>query len=309
MDVMMDAPLVYAVVVSWNLRDDTLECLDSLAQVDYPNLRVVLVDNGSTDGTVAAVAARHSDVIVIVSDINLGYAKGCNLGIRRALADGADYVFLLNNDTIVDPAAVTEMVTVMAPEVGIVAPKIYYADDPQRIWSLGGMRHPLTYEKADDPIGALDEGQWEEVAERDYFTGCALLLSRRLLETVGLYDEWFISYYEDSDLAFRAREAGFKLLLAPQAKIWHKVARTSGGSGSPGERYWMGRGSVIFFAKHVRGWRWLIVIPYRTGSAIKTVLRLAWQRRWNSIAAYLRGLRDGLREVWRNRDRLRPADL
>ncbi len=298
---MPDVPLVYAVIVSWNLRDDTLECLDSLTQVEYPNLRVVLVDNGSTDGTLEAVAEQFSEATVLVNATNLGYARGCNIGIRHALANGADYVFLLNNDTLVDAAALTELVAVAGPEVGIVAPKIYYADDPHRIWSLGGMRHPLTYEKTGDPIGALDEGQWEAVLERDYFTGCALLLSRQLLETIGLYDEWFISYYEDSDLAFRARAAGFKLLLASQAKIWHKVAQTSGGSGSPNERYWMGRGSVIFFAKHVRGWRWLIVIPYRIGSALKTVLRLAWQRRWDSIIAYLCGLCDGLREVRRAR--------
>lgn len=298
---MCSAPLVYAVVLSWNLRNDTLECLNSLTHSDYPNLRILLVDNGSTDGTPEAVAAHFPDVTVLVNATNLGYAKGCNVGILHALANGADYVFLLNNDTLVDAAALTEMVAVVTPEVGMVAPKIYYAEDPQRIWSLGGMCHPLTYEKTGDPTGRLDAGQWETVVERDYFTGCALLLSRRLLETVGMYDEWFVSYYEDTDLTFRARAAGFKLLLVPQAKIWHKVARTSGGSGSPNERYRMGRGSVIFFAKHVRGWRWLIVVPYRMGSAVKMVLRLAGQRRWASITAYLRGLRDGLREVWRAR--------
>ncbi len=291
-------PLVYAIVLSWNLREDTLACLASLMEVDYPNLRILLVDNASTDGTPQAVAERFPSVEMLINNVNVGFAAGCNLGIRYALAKGSDYVFLLNNDTIVDPGVISHLIAVTAPDVGIVAPKIYYADDPKRIWSLGGKRHVLTWEKVGDPIGEIDRGQWEEPIEQDYFAGCAMLLSRRLLEEVGLLDEWFISYYEDTDLSFRAREAGFKLLLAPQAKIWHKVAQTSGGSDSPNERYWMGRGSVIFFSKHVRGWRWLIVIPYRVGSALKTFMRLAWHGRWASVVAYFRGLYDGIREVW-----------
>lgn len=292
------APLVYAVVVSWDLREDTVECISSLTESNYSNLRILLVDNGSTDGTPEAVATNFPDVEILVNDSNLGYASGSNRGIRYALAHSAEYVFLLNNDTVVDPNAIGHLVEKFRSKVGVVAPKIYYADDPERIWSLGGKRHPVIYEKVGDPVGEIDRGQWSEVLEQDYFTGCALLISRRLLKTIGLYDERFISYYEDSDLSFRAREAGFKLLLVPQAKVWHKVAQSSGGIDSPNERYWMGRGSVIFFAKHVRGWRWLVVIPYRVGSAIKTILRLTWGRRWDALVAYLRGLRDGIREVW-----------
>jgi hypothetical protein len=130
---------------------------------------------------------------------------------------------------------------------------------------------------------------------------CALLLSRRFLTQVGLFDERFFMYYEDFDLSLRARQAGFKILLSPQAKVWHKVAVSSGGSDSPNERYWMARSSVLFFSKHVRGLRWLIVLPYRTGSAVKTVLRLALRGRAGSAWAYVRGLRDGLAEARRLR--------
>ena len=298
---MVDYPLVYAIILNWNRRGDTVACLESLAQVDYPNLRLLVVDNGSTDGTPEAVSHQFPDVALIVNNQNLGFAAGCNVGIRYAIEQEADYVFLLNNDTLVDPAVLRHLVSLTGPDVGMVAPKIYYAADPTRIWSVGGMRHPLTIEKTGDARGQIDAGQWEDVLERDYFVGCALLLSRCLLAEVGLFDERFFMYYEDSDLSLRARQAGFRLLLSPQALVWHKVAVSSGGSDSPNERYWMARSSVLFFRKHVHGLRWLIVAPYRAGSAIKTVLRLTWHGQGQSAHAYLRGLRDGLAEAGQTR--------
>lgn len=300
---MTASPLVYAMVLNWNRREDTLACLTSLAKLDYPNLRLLLVDNGSSDETPAAVSQQFPDVEVIVNERNLGFSSGCNVGLRHALEQGADYVFLLNNDTFFDPAALNHMVDLARPkDVGMVVPKIYYADDPNRLWSVGGLRHRWTMEDTgDNGRGEIDKGQWDEVVERDYIVACALLLSRRFLTQVGLFDERFFMYYEDFDLSLRARQAGFKIMLSPQAKVWHKVAISSGGSGSPNERYWMARSSVLFFSKHVRGLRWLIVLPYRTGSAIKTVLRLVLRRRTESAWAYLCGLRDGLAEVWRSR--------
>jgi|YNPNPStandDraft_1061719.scaffolds.fasta_scaffold03351_8 GT2 family glycosyltransferase len=292
-------PLVYVVILSWNQREDTLTCLESVTRLDYPNLRLLLVDNGSSDGTVEAAARQFPDIEIIANESNLGFAAGCNVGLRHALKQGADYVFLLNNDTLVDPAALTHMMALAGPDVGMVAPKIYYAGDSTRIWSVGGRCHPLTLEKTGDRRGCIDTGQWDEVQERDYLVGCALLLSRRLLMEVGLFDERFFMYYEDSDLSLRARSAGFRLLLSPEARVWHKVALSSGGSNSPSERYWMARSSVLFFHKHVRGLRWLIVFPYRVGSAIKTIFRLIWHGQDRSAWFYLCGLYDGLTEARR----------
>jgi len=298
---MASYPIVYAVILNWNRCEDTLACLSSLTKLDYPNLRLLLVDNGSSDGTPQVVARQNPTVEVIVNESNVGFAAGCNAGLRHALEQGADYVFLLNNDTLVDPAALNHLVSLVGPDVGMVAPKIYYAADPARVWSVGGMCHPLTLEKTSDGRGQIDKGQWGEVLERDYLVGCALLLSRRLLTEVGLFDERFFMYYEDSDLSLRARQAGFKLLLSPQARVWHKVAVSSGGSDSPNERYWMARSSVLFFHKHVRGLRWLIVLPYRAGSAVKTVLRLIGEGKGPSVRAYLRGLYDGFIQAWQSR--------
>ena len=290
-------PLVYVVTLTWDQREDTIKCLGSLSQITYPHYRLLLVDNASVDGTVEAVRVRFPDVEVIVNPRNLGFPGGFNVGLRYALAQGANYVFMINNDTFVELNILDKLMSCADPsDVGILAPKIYYADEPNRIWSVGGRRHPWTLEMIDKGDGQLDQGQWKDTIERDYLVGCALLLKRSLLEDVGLFDTGYCPiYYEDVDLCLRARQAGYRLLLVPSARMWHKVSASGGGAGSPRERYLMARNSVRFFRKHVQGWRWLVVIPYRLGSAVKTTIRLLYHGRRKSALAYLRGLCDGLR--------------
>ncbi len=290
-------PLVYVVTLTWNQREDTLSCLESLSQMTYPHYRLLLVDNASVDGTVEAVRDRFPAVEIVVNPRNLGFPGGFNVGLCYALAQGTDYVFMINNDTFVEPIILDELMNCAdLPDVGMLAPKIYYADEPNRIWSVGGRRHPWTLEMTGKGDRQLDQGQWKDVIERDYLVGCALLLKRSLLEDVGLFDIGYCPiYYEDVDLCLRARQAGYRLLLVPGARMWHKVSASGGGAGSPRERYLMARNSVRFFRKHVQGWRWLVVIPYRLGSAAKTTIRLLYQGRRRSALVYLRGLRDGLR--------------
>lgn len=295
-------PLIDVIILAWNQYHHTKACLKSLGETTYPNLRILVVDNDSSDGTPENVARDFPEVTVLANDENLGFAAGNNVGIRYALSQGADYVFVLNNDTLVAPDLFERLIEVAAAsstrseKVGMIAPLIYFAEEPTRIWSSGGRRRWLTYEKTGDLHGQLDSGQLSSAISLDYFTGCALLLSRDLLTTVGLFDERFFFTYEDSDICFRARHAGYELLLAPQAHIWHKVSVSTGGSSSPSERYWMARSSVLFFAKYVRSWRWLIVGPYRTASAIRTSIRLLRQGRRDSLRSYWRGLRDGIAE-------------
>ncbi len=291
-------PLLFAITLNWNRCQDTIECLASMEQLDYPNIRLLLVDNGSSDETVHTVTQQFPAVKIIVNQQNLGFAGGFNVGLQYALSENAEHVLILNNDTEIDPMALRHMLKEAEDDVGMIAPKIYYHNDPNRIWSIGGDIQPLTIEKTNDAHGQLDVGQWDVTIEREFFTGCVLLLSRQLLTKIGLFDEQFFMYYEDSDMSFRARQAGFKLLLVPQAHVWHKVAVSSGGTDSPNERYWMGRSSILFFHKHVSGLQWFIVIPYRMGSGIKTTIRLLSHQQYDAVKSYFRGLYDGLREVF-----------
>jgi GT2 family glycosyltransferase len=288
-------PLVYIILLTWNQRQDTLACLASLEQLTYPKIQILVVDNGSQDGTSEVIRGQFPAVDLLVNEHNLGFQGGFNLGMRYALAHGADFLLVMNNDTAVQPDMLDELMAYAGmPEVGMLAPKIYYFDEPERIWSVGGDCHPITFEMTHKGDNQIDHGQWSEVVERDFLVGCAMLMPRALPEKIGLFDTGYHPiYYEDVDLCVRARQAGFRLLLVPSAKMWHRVSASGGGSGSPRERYLMARHSVRYFRKYVHGWRRLIVVPYRFGSALKTSLRLARQKRFESIRAYWRGLRDG----------------
>ncbi|MDF1516126.1 MAG: glycosyltransferase family 2 protein, partial [Anaerolineae bacterium] len=224
-------PYVIVVALTWNQKQDTLHCLASLQKMTYANFDLLLVDNGSVDGTATAVREQYPDVSVIENAENLGFPGGFNVGLRYAISQEADYIFMINNDTFVDPSLLDYLVQYAnEPEIGMVSPKIYYAEKPNRIWSVGGIRHPLTYEMTAKGDNSEDLGQWDTVIDRDYLVGCALLMSRKMLEDVGLLDEgYFPIYYEDMDLCLRVRQAGYRLLLVPQAQMWHKVSAAAGG--------------------------------------------------------------------------------
>lgn len=286
---------VTAVVVNWNRPEDTLACLESLRSQEAGPPDLVVVDNGSTDDSVARIRAAYPQATLIASPHNLRFGGGYNLGIRRALEDGAEYVLVINNDATLAPDALGRMLEHAAREdVGLVAPLIYYADDPGRVWSSGGDARPLVLEVTAGERDRLDPQNWPAVLDRDFVTGCCFLASRRTFEQVGLFDERFAMYYEDSDLSRRVRARGLRVLVIPTARAWHKVASSSGGQDTPDERYWMARSSVAFFRKHARGWQWVPIALYRLGSALKTSVRLLRQGKSDSLRAYWRGLWDGL---------------
>jgi hypothetical protein len=291
---------VSVIITVWNQVEHTIACLETIAQQDYGDLSVLVVDNGSTDDTIQQVSSNHPSVEILMLPENLGPTRGYNTGFRHALEQGTDLVFLLNNDTLLAPNCISELIKEVrkSPDIGLVMPKIYYADDPNRIWSIGGKENKWNYEVQRPAENKIDNGQWDEPADIDDAPFTAVLLTREVLEKVGLPDEGFFLYYEDRDYSRRMQDAGYRLRLAPAAHMWHKVSMSSGGSGSPSERYWMARSGVQFFQKNVgMRSRWFIVIPWRTASALRTTFRLARQGRFDSIKAYWLGLWHGIRGV------------
>ena len=296
---------VCVIITVWNQVEHTMECLETIVSQDYEQLSALVVDNGSTDDTVAQVSSVYPQVKILSLPENLGPTGGYNAGFRHALDNGFNLVFLLNNDTLLAPSCVSELVKDVktSSDIGLAMPKIYYADDPNRIWHVGGWENKLNYEVQRPGENQIDTGQWEDAVDIDDAPFTAVLLTRDVLETVGLPDEGFFLYYEDRDYSRRMQEAGYRLRLAPAAHIWHKVSMSSGGSDSPDERYWMARSGVQFFRKNVgMRSRWFIVIPWRAASALRTTLNLARHGRFDSIKAYWRGLWDGLRETINQRD-------
>lgn len=289
----MSSPSVWIVTLNWNRVEETLACLETLMRLTYPNANLLVVDNGSTDGSPATIAARYPTVRQIVNPDNLGFARGFNIGLKHALDAGADFVLVLNNDTLAAPDLVEPLLAAAQPaQVGIIAPVIFYASAPTQIWSAGAGRSRWTF----DLTG--HHGRHTPLVtsvEREFVSGCAMLIKRVVLEQVGFFDERFFMYYEDSDYCLRVRQAGFSLWVVPAARLWHKVSVSSEGGDSPAERLSMARSSMLFYRKHVFGWRWLLVTPWRIGSALKTTTRLLCAGRPRSAGAYWRGLWQGVR--------------
>ncbi len=227
----MSEPLVFVILVNWNGKSVTLDCLDSLTKISYGNFRIVVVDNASTDGSPQEIRQRFPDVVVLVQKENLRFAGGNNVGMKYALEQKAELLCLLNNDTTVERDLLTHLVARIRADrhIGMVAPKIYYHSEPDRIWFAGGEISMWTGTMKHTGIRETDTGHYEHSAEIDYATGCCMLTTREVIEKVGMFDETYFMYTEDADLSMRIRRAGYTIMFEPKAKIWHKLSVASGG--------------------------------------------------------------------------------
>ncbi|MFH1754966.1 MAG: glycosyltransferase family 2 protein, partial [Candidatus Latescibacterota bacterium] len=227
-----DSPKIAVIVLSWNGKDLTLACLESLLASHYSPLTVYLVDNASTDGSADAVRAAYGGRIRMIENAkNLGFAGGNNIGIRQALDDGADYVLLLNNDTTVAPDMISHMARAARdnPRMGVFGPKIYYESPPDQIWFAGGEVLLARGTARHIGIREKDSGQFDEAREVDYVSGCALMVRGTVIHDIGLLDESYEMYFEDTDFCMRAKLAGAGCYYVPQGRMWHKISPSTGG--------------------------------------------------------------------------------
>lgn len=250
-------PFVAIVVLNWNGLKDTGECIESLLRLDYPNCRIVLVDNASTDDSVTFLRNRYPTLNLIVNANNLGYSEGNNVGIRYALSQGADYVWLLNNDTVVDSFALNALLEVAEnnADIGILGSKIYYFDEPDVLWFAGG---PIDWRNMETPhVGhhERDCGQYDEIKEYDRVTGCSMMVSRKMCEKVGLLDPAFFLYVEEVDWCLRARANGFRVVYVPGSKVYHKESKAvqSLDAGTNVFPYYKTRNFLYMLKKNFRG--------------------------------------------------------
>ena len=224
----MYKPKVFIIILNYNTASDTIECIRSLQCLTYPAFSIVLVDNGSIDESERILKQEFPGLPFIQTGNNLGFAGGNNPGIKYALDNGAELVWILNNDTIVHPDSLTEMVTFLQSDsaIGMVGSKIYFYAEPETLWYAGG-----TFDDTKGGItshlgwGRKDTGQFDHVTDVDYITGCSLLVKREVIEKVGLMPEEYFLYFEETDWNYAARKAGYRTVIATKAKIWHKVKR------------------------------------------------------------------------------------
>ena len=222
--------LVYIIILNWNGWRDTVDCVESCLKLAYPDFRILIVDNGSTDDSESILRDKFPTVEFIQTGENLGFAGGNNVGIRHAMEQNADYLWLLNNDTIVDPKALSELIRVVKNDArrGVVGSKIYYYGQPDLLWFAGGGIGK--WSKISYHIGAKQQDSAAYQTDRavDFVTGCSFLIKRQALEDAGLMREEYFLYCEDIDWNLRLHNAGWETWWAAGSKVWHKVSSSHG---------------------------------------------------------------------------------
>jgi hypothetical protein len=240
------------VVLNWNGRDDTLSCLASLRAV-RGDASVVVADNGSTDGSVEAIRREHPEVTVVENGSNLGFSGGNNAAIRRSLADGADWVVLVNNDATLAHDALDELRAAAArhPEAGILAGKLFFPEPPDLVqWA--GQRVDLVTGYSGRPrgYGRPDRPAYRREEPVDRAVGALMAVSRPAIERAGLLDEELFAYVEDVDWCLRIRAAGFGCVFTPSVRAWHALTASTGGAASTHPLYYGTRNTIVVVERH-----------------------------------------------------------
>lgn len=295
----MDLPLVITVILNTNRREDTLAALESLSRSDYSNNRVIVLDNSSTDGSVDAIQDVFPSVSIISLERNLGYAGNNNVGIEIALTMGAEWIFILNEDTYQAPDCISRLVEAGNSQgrVGILGPLVYHANEPAVIQSAGGKLDRgwrAWHLGQNEP----DQGQFSGLHPVDWVSGCAILVRRDVIEQVGPLDVCFFYYWEETDLCVRASKGGWIILNVPQAKLWHKGVQRDYRPG-PNVTYYSTRNHFLLLAKH-RAPLYAWVAAW--GDALWTLASWTFKPKWRSMRdhrdAMWQGVRDFLRGRW-----------
>ncbi len=223
-------PCVHVVILNWNGLHDTLECLSSLITQDYPSVVIHVIDNGSDENEPEIIRQHYPEVNVIELPQNFGFCGGNNVGIRQAIDRGADYVMILNNDTIVPPTLIQDLVETMKSlsDVGAISPLILQYPDKEKIWFAGsiwepetaGFRHLLSGHSRKE-VNSVDPYLTQ------YACGCCLLVSASVLQAIGLMDEKYFAYYDEADWCSRMSKLGLNCYVVPNATLYHKISRST----------------------------------------------------------------------------------
>ena len=292
-------PLIITVILNTNRRDDTLACLRSLKDSDYDNHKTIVLDNASSDGSVEAIQAQFPDVQIIALQDNRGYAGNNNVGIEAAMAQGADWVFVLNEDTVLAPDCLARMVAVGEQDAatGIVGPMVYHFDEPEVIQSAGGALSP-TWDSVHLHQNQIDDGRFHQPAEVDWVSGCAILVRREVIEQVGMLDERFFYYWEETEWCLRARKQGWKVIHAPEAKLWHKGVQRDYKPG-PSVTYYSTRNRLLMMSKHQAPLRvWGATGMQIARTLASWTLKPQWRDMHEHRDAMWQGTLDFLRHRW-----------
>ena len=295
----MPAARVATVVLNSNRRQDTMACLESVQRSTYKHNAVIVLDNQSTDGSVEAIRRAFPAARIIELTQNRGYAGNNNVGIRAALEGGADWILVLNEDTILAADCLEHLLRLgeSDPRIGMVGPTVYHHDEPDVIQSAGGSVNRF-WEATHCGQNETDRGQYAEPRSVGWVTGCGILVRRAVIEQVGMLDERLFIYWEETEWCVRAARAGWIIMHEPRAKLWHKGV-TRDYRPQPAFVYYCTRNRFLAMAKHHASVvAWIVVAAQTLRTMTSWTLKPRWRHMREHRDAMWRGTVDFLRHRW-----------
>jgi GT2 family glycosyltransferase len=294
---------VAIILVNWNSFDLTNDCISSLNEISYNSYNIIVIDNGSADGSGDKIKEKHPNIILLKSDTNLGFTGGNNIGLQYSLDNGYEYSILLNNDTFVEKGFLNQLVHFMDqhPECGIIQPRIFFHTNRKLLWNGGsyysktfGWTYTKGYSKQSGP-------QYEYIKEVDWVTGCAFLTRNNILEKTGLLASNLFIYYEDVDLSFRIKKLGYILIYYPDSVIYHIAGmanknKTKGKEGylNPFVHYLSHRNQIWIIKQYTPWYCIPTVIIFRLFYTFTTIVYFVLRRRFRKLGTVIRGVKDGI---------------
>lgn len=294
---------VAIILINWNSLEVTSDCIISLKGIQYANYSIVVVDNGSADGSGKALKQLHPEIVLIESSTNLGFAGGNNLGFDYALAQAYDYTIMLNNDTLVEPDFLSHLVQYMEahPQVGAIQPRIHFNHNRALLWNGGSYYAKCWgyfYSKDENKIPSPESLAIKEV---DWITGCAFLTKTKTLQQTGLLAEQLFMYSEDVDLSFRIKALGLSLVYHGDSVIYHiagqsNKSKTKGKEGfvNPNVHYMNQRNRIWVLKKYTPWYCIPTVLAFNTAYLLSVLGYFVVRRRFSKFKIVLKAIKDGL---------------
>ncbi|MDE6846687.1 MAG: glycosyltransferase family 2 protein [Lachnospiraceae bacterium] len=300
---------ISVILINYNGKKYNDACISSiLGSTIAKRIQIVVVDNASTDDSLSALRGRwggHEQIHLIELNDNYGFSKANNEGIRWSMEQGIDYYLLLNNDTEIEPDTIEQMMRCGQKTKNIVVPKVLYADRKNVIWCAGGTFTPVLWKTIQSGLDQTDSGQFDVSGECLFANGCALLLSREIVERTGFLDERFFLYYEDVEYSMRAAQNSIGIYYCAEAVVYHKVNGSTGGNERPANAYYITRNWLLcnslcmWHGEAISGkLRFLLFIAYFACNRLAWLLIWFIQGKRGMCTALLQGVRDFNRKKW-----------
>ncbi|MHA1380646.1 MAG: glycosyltransferase family 2 protein [Candidatus Helarchaeota archaeon] len=285
----MVLPKVSIIILNWNGLNDTLDCLESLNKITYKNFNIILVDNGSIRNEAKIIQNKYPSIKVIRNNSNEGFCKGNNTAAKLVLEDNVDYLLFLNNDTTVEPNFLTEMIKYVESnkEVGIAGPLILNYYQRNKVYSSGGKLNTTLFNCKEFKTFPKKVNH-----NINFISGCAFLIKRNVIEKIGLWDEDYFGYWEETDYCLRAIKKGYTIACVPQSIIYHKVAKTNKYLSSR-YIYYIVRNNLLITKKHAKWYQWpFILMNFFIRRWIGYFFKLILTKNYSSMSSILLGTRD-----------------